>query len=173
MMNVKLFTLRKSQISGFLKLEGEKYIMKVLVLNGPNLNRLGKREPTIYGNETLEQIMNGLDQQAKILEVEIAHKQSNHEGELIDWIHQADDIYDGIILNAGAFTHYSYAVRDAIASISTPTIEVHLSNIYARESFRHTSVLSEVVIGQISGFGTIGYELAVRGLIHFLRGKNR
>ncbi len=147
--------------------------MKILVINGPNLNRLGKREPTIYGKETLEQIMETLEEQAKGLGCEMIHKQSNHEGDLIDWIHQAEAEFDGVILNAGAFTHYSYAIRDAIASISLPSIEVHLSNIYARESFRHTSVLSEVVIGQISGFGKVGYELALRGLLHYLKGEER
>jgi 3-dehydroquinate dehydratase-2 len=145
--------------------------MRMMVINGPNLNRLGTREPAIYGNETLEQIMETLEEQAKVLGCEIQHRQSNHEGDLIDWIQQAEVDYDGVILNAGAFTHYSYAIRDAIASISLPAIEVHLSNIYARESFRHTSVLSDVVIGQISGFGSIGYELALRGLLHFLKGE--
>ncbi|WP_414703563.1 type II 3-dehydroquinate dehydratase [Pseudalkalibacillus sp. SCS-8] len=145
--------------------------MKVMIINGPNLNRLGKREPAIYGHESLDQIMGSLSQQANELGCEIEHHQSNHEGDLIDWIHHAEEEHDGIILNAGAFTHYSYAIRDAIASISLPVIEVHLSNIYARESFRHTSVLLEVAIGQISGFGSIGYELALRGLINHLKGE--
>lgn len=147
--------------------------MRMMVINGPNLNRLGTREPAIYGNETLEQIMETLEEQAKGLGCEIQHRQSNHEGDLINWIQQAEADYDGVILNAGAFTHYSYAIRDAISSISLPAIEVHLSNIYARESFRHTSVLSDVVIGQISGFGSIGYELALRGLLHYLKGEEK
>ncbi len=145
--------------------------MKIMVLNGPNLNRLGKREPDIYGRETLEQIMASLESAAKDTGCDIDARQSNHEGDLIDWIHEAGDQYTGLILNAGAFTHYSYAIRDALVSIDIPAIEVHLSNIYARESFRHTSVISEVTIGQISGFGSIGYELAFKGLLHYLKGE--
>ncbi|WP_408006724.1 type II 3-dehydroquinate dehydratase [Pseudalkalibacillus sp. A8] len=145
--------------------------MKLMVLNGPNLNRLGKREPHIYGHKTLEQIMNSLESIARESGCEIDARQSNHEGELIDWIHEAAEGYSGLILNAGAYTHYSYAIRDALAGVDIPAIEVHLSNIYARESFRHTSVISEVTIGQISGFGNIGYELALKGLLHYLKGE--
>ncbi len=145
--------------------------MRIMVLNGPNLNRLGKREPEIYGQETLEQIMSDLQSKAKNNGCEIDYRQSNHEGDLIDWIHESVDEHNGLILNPGAFTHYSYAIRDAIASVDIPAVEVHLSNIYARESFRHTSVIAEVAIGQVSGFGSAGYELALKGLLQYLEGE--
>ena len=141
-------------------------VKKVLILNGPNLNRLGKREPHIYGSETLADVQAKLETLAKELRCEIAFKQSNHEGELIDLIHKAEDKgYTGLIINPGAFTHYSYAIRDAIASVSYPTIEVHISNVHAREAFRHQSVLSPVTIGQIVGLGTKGYQLALLSLV--------
>ncbi|MGP4080935.1 type II 3-dehydroquinate dehydratase [Pseudalkalibacillus sp. R45] len=146
-------------------------MMRIMVLNGPNLNRLGKREPEIYGQETLEQIMSDLQSTAKKNGCEIDYRQSNHEGDLIDWIHESVDEYNGLILNPGAFTHYSYAIRDAIASVEIPAVEVHLSNIYARESFRHTSVIAEVAIGQVSGFGSAGYGLALKGLLQYLEGE--
>lgn len=136
--------------------------MKLLVLNGPNLNRLGKREPDIYGAETLEDIEQHLREVASRLSIDISFDQSNHEGVLIDRLHAAGDApYDGIIFNPGAFTHYSIAIRDAIASIDVPVIEVHISNVHRRESFRQTSVLAPVCLGQMTGFGTDGYELAV------------
>ncbi|WLR49748.1 type II 3-dehydroquinate dehydratase [Bacillus tianshenii] len=137
--------------------------MRVLVLNGPNLNRLGKREPGIYGSETLADLEEQLRQSATNESIEVEFFQSNHEGELIDCIHDAER-FDGIILNAGAFTHYSYAIRDAIASINVPVVEVHISNVHARESFRHHSVISPVVIGQIAGFGFYGYQMAMLAL---------
>lgn len=139
---------------------------KILVLNGPNLNRLGKREPHIYGSETLEDLKNSLVSLAEQLKCQIDFKQSNHEGEIIDWIHgAADENFDGIIINPGAFTHYSYAIRDAISSVTIPTIEVHISNVHTREEFRHHSVISPVTVGQIVGLGTKGYKLALLSFV--------
>ncbi|MCL6587063.1 MAG: type II 3-dehydroquinate dehydratase [Anoxybacillus sp.] len=138
---------------------------RLLLLNGPNLNRLGKREPHIYGSDTL----NDLEQQLMAFAAEhgatLTCFQSNHEGEIIDEIHAAEGTYDGIILNAGAFTHYSYAIRDAIASVNVPVVEVHISNIHAREPFRHVSVIAPVTIGQIVGLGFTGYRLAILALL--------
>lgn len=140
--------------------------MKILCLNGPNLNRLGKREPSIYGTETLSDIENSLIQFGKQHQVNISCFQSNHEGQLIDWIHEAEESdVKGIILNPGAYTHTSYAIRDAIASINIPVIEVHISNIHKREAFRHLSVLAAVCEGQISGLGSFGYQLALETFI--------
>ena len=140
--------------------------MKILCLNGPNLNRLGKREPSVYGTETLTDIENSLIQFGKQHQVNISCFQSNHEGQLIDWIHEAEDNdVKGIILNPGAYTHTSYAIRDAIASINIPVIEVHISNIHKREAFRHVSVIAPVCVGQISGLGSFGYQLALETFI--------
>lgn len=147
--------------------------MKILCLNGPNLNRLGKREPSIYGSETLKEVENNLLEHIENRGVTIKFCQSNHEGQLIDWIHEADDAeVQGIIFNPGAFTHTSYALRDAIASISVPVIEVHISNIHNREPFRHQSVLAAVCEGQISGLGTFGYQLALETFIKRRKGEN-
>ena len=144
--------------------------MKLLILNGPNLNRLGKREPGIYGAETLEDIERKLEGHAVEQGVELAFFQSNVEGSLIDKIHEAEDIgLDGIVFNPGAFTHYSIALRDAVASIQVPVIEIHISNIHSREPFRQTSVIAPVCVGQLSGFGTDGYALAIQAFL--LRGK--
>lgn len=132
----------------------------IYVINGPNLNRLGKREPGIYGNETLETLEIRLSELSQNHGVSLMFKQSNHEGDLIDWIHEAEGSA-GIIINPGAFTHYSYAIRDAIASVTIPVVEVHLSNVHKREPFRHHSVISPVTEGQIVGFGMKGYELAL------------
>ena len=140
--------------------------MKILCLNGPNLNRLGKREPSVYGTESLTDIENSLIQYGKQYQVNISCFQSNHEGQLIDWIHKAEDNnVEGIILNPGAYTHTSYAIRDAIASITIPVIEVHISNIHKREAFRHLSVIAAVCVGQISGLGSFGYQLALETFI--------
>jgi len=137
--------------------------MKILCLNGPNLNRLGKREPSIYGSETLDDVEKNLLESVEDQEIRLEFKQSNHEGQLIDWIHEAEDNgVKGIIFNPGAYTHTSYALRDAIASINVPVIEVHISNIHKREPFRHHSVLAAVCEGQISGLGTYGYHLALK-----------
>lgn len=133
----------------------------IYVINGPNLNRLGKREPHIYGAKTLQDLEKMLNELSEQLQCQFIFKQSNHEGDIIDWIHEAEDKEAvGIIINPGAFTHYSYAIRDAIASVATPVVEVHISNVHARETFRHTSVISPVTKGQIVGFGFYGYKLA-------------
>lgn len=135
--------------------------MKVLVLNGPNLNLLGQREPEVYGRTTLADVEAMMRAKAKALSVELDFRQSNHEGELVSWIQSAKDEYSTLILNAGAYTHTSVALRDAIAASAIPCIEVHLSNIYSREEFRHTSLIAPVCRGQISGFGPLSYTLAL------------
>lgn len=135
--------------------------MRVLVLNGPNLNLLGQREPDVYGTTTLADIEGMVQAKAKELSIEIDFRQSNHEGELVNWIQSAKDGFDSVLLNAGAYTHTSVALRDAIAASPAPTIEVHLSNIYAREEFRHKSLIAPVCRGQISGFGAHSYVLAL------------
>ncbi|HIK27167.1 MAG: type II 3-dehydroquinate dehydratase [Oscillatoriaceae bacterium SKW80] len=144
-------------------------MLSILVLHGPNLNLLGKREPGIYGYVTLEAINQLLEKEAHSLGVEVSALQSNHEGVLIDAIHAAQMRHDGILINAGAYTHTSIALRDAIAAVAIPTVEVHLSNIYRRESFRHHSYIAPVSIGQISGFGAESYRLGLQALVHHLR----
>ena len=136
--------------------------MKLLILHGPNLNLTGKREPGQYGTETLADINAWLAAEADGMGISCDFFQSNHEGCIIDTLHAAQDSYDGIVLNAGAFTHYSYAIRDAIAAITVPCVEVHLSNVHSREEFRHTSVLAGVCRGVIAGFGKYSYLLAMR-----------
>ena len=136
-------------------------INKVLVIHGPNLNLLGTREPEIYGSMTMQDINDDLAEQAKAHDMQIDFFQSNHEGAIIDTLHNARGQYGYIILNAGAFTHYSVAIRDALAAIEIPTIEVHLSNIHKREEFRHKSVIAPVVEGQICGFGLESYKAAL------------
>jgi 3-dehydroquinate dehydratase-2 len=145
---------------------------KLLVLHGPNLNLLGRREPGIYGAVTLQQIDEALKRQAEKERVDLRIVQSNHEGVLIDEIHAAADAAGGILINAGAYTHTSYALRDAIVAVAIPTIEVHLSNIYAREEFRHNSVLAPVCRGQICGFGINSYLLGLQAIILIARGRN-
>ncbi len=135
---------------------------RILLINGPNLNLTGTREPKIYGSKSLSDICRELKAQAAELQMELDCFQSNHEGAIIDALHSACGVYDGIILNPGALCHYSYALRDAIAAIPVPTIEVHMSNIYSREDFRKTSVISDVCVGQITGFGATGYSLALQ-----------
>ncbi len=141
---------------------------RILVLHGPNLNMLGKREPEVYGALTLEQLNAELAAQATKLGVAVECRQTNHEGVLVDMIQAADGAYDCIIINPAAFTHYSIAVRDALAAISTPAIEVHLSNIYRREEFRHHSVTAPVTVGQIAGFGSRGYILALYAAVDII-----
>lgn len=135
----------------------------VLVVNGPNLNTLGTREPALYGSTTLLQVIAGLESEAASGSpgIEIRHCQSNHEGELLDFLHEQGPAASGIILNGGALTHYSYALRDGISAIAKPMIEVHLTNIHARESFRHISVTAPVAVGQIAGLGIAGYSFAL------------
>ena len=134
---------------------------KILVIHGPNLNLLGEREPGVYGTDTFDSINAEITELALKQGLYCEIFQSNHEGEIIDELHLARKNYDGVILNAGAYTHYSYAIRDAIAAIKIPVIEVHLSNIHARDEFRHTSVIAPVCAGQIAGFGKYSYFLAV------------
>ena len=140
--------------------------MKILIINGPNLNLLGVREPDIYGSESLSDIENWLNDQPEADGHSITWFQSNHEGELIDFIHGAMDNVGGIVINPGAFTHYSYAIRDAIAAINVPTVEVHLSDINTRDNFRKISVIKDVCLDQISGLGKIGYLKGIQRLIN-------
>ena len=144
--------------------------MRFSVINGPNLNLLGRREPEIYGSTTLADINLALEQVAAGLGVSLVFAQSNSEGALVDAVQQAAGSCNGIIINPAAYTHTSVAIRDAISAVALPTVEVHLSNVYSREEFRHKSLIAPVVVGQITGFGPKGYELALRGLVDYLTG---
>ena len=139
--------------------------MKILVLHGPNLNLLGQREPEVYGRATLDEIDAGLRKLGETQGASVETFQSNHEGELIDRIHAARGHVDGLIINAAGLTHTSVSLRDALAASELPFIEVHLSNVHAREEFRRRSLISDVAVGQVTGLGAIGYELALRGLL--------
>ena len=142
---------------------------RILVIHGPNLNLLGQREPEIYGRTTLDEINDRLAALGAQLGLTLDSFQSNHEGAIVDRIQQAAGVYDGLIINAAAFTHTSIAIRDALSMLKAPIIEVHLSNIHRREPFRHTSMTAGVVTGQILGLGAAGYALALRGLAEMVR----
>ena len=142
--------------------------MDLLLINGPNLNLVGKREPSIYGSQTLEGIQDELLTLSAELEVRLEFFQSNSEGEIIDCIHKSSNSIDGILINAGAYTHTSIALRDALLGVSIPFVEIHLSNIYAREEFRQKSFLSDKAIGLVCGFGPISYQLALHGIVAHL-----
>ncbi|OQY04298.1 MAG: type II 3-dehydroquinate dehydratase [Bacteroidetes bacterium 4572_117] len=139
--------------------------MNILIINGPNLNLLGKREPSIYGKSSFKEYLPRL--KSEFPDTRIDYFQSNHEGEIIDKIHEADGNYHGIVLNAAAYTHTSIAIADAVAAVSVPVVEVHISNIYKREAFRHLSYIAANCIGSISGFGLKSYRLAVMSLVNW------
>ncbi len=143
----------------------------ILVINGPNLNLLGTREPQIYGSATLKDLDERLDRVAEELDVSLDHFQSNHEGAIVDKIQQSRGHVDFILLNAGAYTHTSVAIRDALAGIDIPFFEIHISNVHRREEFRHHSYLSDIAVGVIVGFGLDGYEFALRGAVRQLEEK--
>ncbi len=139
--------------------------ISILILNGPNLNLLGTRQPEVYGHTTLADVETMCAEKAETLGIKIDFRQSNHEGTLVDWIHEAKGKHDGIVINAGAYTHTSIALMDAIASVELPVAEVHISNIHQRESFRHLSYISKVAVGMICGFGPYGYLMGIDALV--------
>ena len=142
--------------------------MKVLIINGPNLNMLGKRDQSLYGHASLEEIQKSIQVKAESLSVDVVFFQSNSEGELIDFIQSYHSLVDGVIINPGALTHYSIALRDALEDAAVPVIEVHISNIYAREVWRHYSVIAPIAAGQISGLGTMGYLVGLDCLVSLI-----
>jgi 3-dehydroquinate dehydratase-2 len=148
---------------------GDKGTWKVLVLHGPNLNLLGIREPQVYGSASLDDINKKVLQWAKKEGVQVEIRQSNSEGELVNWVQEAMGRYQGIVINPAAYSHTSIALRDALLSTGIPTVEVHLSNIYKRESFRHQSYIADVAVGQISGFGADSYLLGLQAIVDYLR----
>jgi 3-dehydroquinate dehydratase-2 len=144
----------------------------ILVLNGPNLNMLGLREPAVYGHETLADVEAMAMQSGQELGFAVEYKQTNHEGQMIDWIHQARQRVAGIVINPGAWTHTSIAIHDALIACEVPVLEVHISNVHRREEFRHHSFVSKVAVGVIAGFGTHGYKLAIAHFAKLLKGKS-
>ena len=144
--------------------------LPILILNGPNLNLLGTREPATYGHETLADVEALCQARADELGLQVAFKQTNHEGQLIDWVHEARGRCAGIVINPAAWTHTSVAIRDALAAVELPVIEVHLSNVHKREEFRHHSFVSGIAVGVLAGFGSNGYRLALDHFAHLLRG---
>lgn len=143
--------------------------MKILLINGANLNLLGSREPEKYGSTTLKDIESAVIQRGNELGAQVDTWQSNHEGDIVDKIQAAKGVYDGILINAGGYTHTSVVIRDAIASVQIPTVEIHMTNIHAREEFRHTSLISGVCIAQVVGFKELSYTLALEGLVNYLK----
>ncbi len=143
--------------------------VSLLVLNGPNLNLLGTREPGVYGHATLSDVEALCRTRAEALDAVATCRQSNHEGQLVDWLHEARGRHDGVVLNAGAYTHTSIALADAIAGVGLPVVEVHLSNIHAREAFRHVSRIAPVALGMIAGLGPVGYALAIEAIVGHVR----
>lgn len=148
-------------------------MIKVLVIHGPNLDRLGTREPQIYGTDTLDDINRAIEELAKAKEVEVRIVQSNHEGKIVDEIGKAKGWADAVVINPAGYTHTSVTIRDAVASCGIPTVEVHLSNIYAREEFRHKSLIAPVAAGQIAGFGLQSYLLGLRAAIEIVRRRSK
>ena len=142
----------------------------IFVLNGPNLNLLGQREPRIYGTQTLADITTMMEQRAKALQLKLDVRQSNHEGVIVDWLHEAMAKAAGVVINGGGYAHTSIAIRDAVAALQIPVIEVHLSNVYAREHFRRQSMIAQVVRGSIAGFGALSYVLALDAAAHLCKG---
>lgn len=143
--------------------------MKILLINGANLNLLGSREPKKYGSTTLKDIESAVIKRGEELGAQVDTWQSNHEGDIVDKIQAAKGVYDGILINAGGYTHTSVVIRDAIASVQIPTVEIHMTNIHAREEFRHTSLISGVCIAQVVGFKELSYTLALEGLVSYLK----
>ena len=148
-------------------------MIKVSLIHGPNINLLGSREPQVYGRDSFDEINRRIKARGQQLDLEVRIFQSNHEGEIIDAIQDARTWADGVVINPGAFTHYSYAIRDAITAVRLPTIEVHLTNVHAREEFRHHSVIGAVVTGQIIGLGTMGYSLALEAIKEIVEQSHR
>ena len=147
------------------------HMKKILVIHGPNLNLLGKREINVYGTTTIDEINDDLKKMAKAKGLELTIMQSNHEGEIVELIGKAKGNFDAILINPAAYTHTSVAIRDAISAVDVPTVEVHLSNIYAREEFRHTSLIAPVAAGQISGFGKTSYLLGLEAIVNLIKDK--
>ena len=147
--------------------------VKILVIHGPNLNLLGKREPGVYGKASIGSIEKSLKALAKENKASVEFFQSNHEGEIVTRVQEADGDFDAIVMNPAAYTHTSVAIRDAVAAVEVPVIEVHLSNIYAREAFRHQSLVAPVAAGQVSGFGAKSYELGFLAALHAAKGKKK